>query len=197
MGTTNHILRFDRPLEDVICGTARGPSYNAADVARLKAEAYEQGQLAQRAFTDGQIAELRTEVQQLQRGLFARLGNIETDLLEQLQNGLPDLVLDLARRLLAGFQPSPDDVQRICRNAMEELMPARDGLELVVGEEDARILESVEESWKTSWPGLHIRIDRGLKSGECLVHSRFGVVDGRHQPRLDALLEELGGGRTR
>lgn len=196
MATTNHILRFDRALADVVCAQARGPVYSAADVARIRDEAHEEGRQAQRAFTDSQVAELRAEVGALQRGLFSRLEQVETDLYQQLQHGIPDLVLDLAKRLLAGFEPTPDAVEGICQSALEELLPARDGLELVVSEADAGVLASLEESWESRWPGLRIRIDHSLKSGECLVHSRFGVVDGRNQTRLEALHEELTDGRA-
>ncbi len=197
MATTSHILRFDRPLVDVICLQARSQPLSTAEIERIKEEAYERGLAAGRAFMDKQLAEFRSEVQQLQRGIFAQLETLEPKLIEQLQAGLPDLTFDLARRLLGGFKPSSEDVQAICQAALDELMPAREGLELIVSEADASVLKEVEDSWSVNWPGLKIRSDKSLHSGECMVHSRFGIVDARHQPRLDALREELSGKETR
>ncbi len=41
------------------------------------------------------------------------------------------------------------------------------------------------------FPGLKITVDPTLHSGDCLVRSRFGVVDARGSTRLRALQDSL------
>lgn len=193
MSASSHILRFNAPLVDVIHRPTDAPAYTRAEMLRIRAQAVEEGKLAQRAFTDAQVAELRADVQDLQRGLFAQLESVDRRLFEQLQQELPALVVDLARRLLADYEPPPEQVEKICRATMDELLPAKDGITLIVSNKDASALESVQAEWTREYPGLQIHTDHNLRSGECVVKSRFGIIDGRHQTRLHALRDELGG----
>lgn len=190
MPRNNHILRFDRPLLDVVCA-ASAQRFDSAEVARREEEAFERGKQAQRTFSDSQVAELRGDAQSLQHGLFARLQEIESAFFHRIQADLPDIVMDVARRLLHGYQPSEEEALRICRASLEELAPERENLELVVSEADAAALERLLPEWQREFPRLHIRIDSGLASGECLVISRFGIIDNRRVTRLDSLADEL------
>ena len=191
MGTQHHIVPFDRPLVAVQSAADAARIHTAAELAAARATGHQEGGDAARAFSGQQVVDLRSEFQLLQEGLLQRLAEAQDGLLAQVRAALPALALDLAQRLLAGFVPPPELVERLCREALDQLYPERDGLELVVGPRDASALERLVPSWRAHFTNLRITIDDTLNPGDCLVRSRFGVTDARAASKLEGLRHEL------
>jgi len=104
---------------------------------------------------------------------------------------LPGLALDIARHLLAGYEPPVETVERICRDALDQLFPERENLELILCPRDAELFNQLNPGWAERYPGLQIRTDLTLSPGDCQVRSRFGLTDARQQTKLDALSRAL------
>ena len=192
MAVHNQLLAFDRPL--VAVRTAGSPrEYTAADLVAARSAGYQEGGDAARAFTNQQIVELRAEMQELQQGIFQQLNSAHEELTAQVRAALPQLAVELGQRLLAGLVPPPELVERLCREALDQLYPERNGLELVVGPRDAAVLERLVPSWRVHFNDLKITVDDTLDPGDCLVRSRFGVTDARASSKIAALRQELMG----
>ena len=191
MGTQHHIVPFDRPLVAVQSSRGAARIHTAAELAATRATGHQEGGDAARAFSNQQLVELRAEFQTLQHGLLQRLADAHGSLQAQVRDALPGLALELAQRLLAGFVPPPELVERLCREALDQLYPERDGLELVVGPRDAAALERLVPSWRVHFTNLRVTIDDTLNPGDCLVRSRFGVTDARASAKLEGLRHEL------
>ncbi len=190
MAVHHHIVAFDRPLLAV--RTADAPRlYTDADLAAARAAGQREGGDAARAFTNQQIVELRSELQELHAGLIRRLSAAHDELVAQVRSALPALAVELGQRLLSGFVPPPELVEKLCREALDQLYPERQGLELVVGPRDAAVLDRLLPAWRVHFPELKVTIDDTLAPGDCLVRSRFGVTDARASAKLDSLREEL------
>lgn len=181
------LIAFDRRLTHV--ASAHGPprAYTDVELAGLKREAYQQGEDAARAFADRQMVELRADLQRLQDGLFPNVAALEQSLLAELRATLPALTLDIARRLLAGFEPSPEVIERICREVLDQLYPERDNLELLLSERDVDLLIRMDPDWLHRYPGLKITKDPALAPGDCQVRSRFGLTDARLSTKVQSL----------
>lgn len=185
------LIRFDRPLRGA---TVRGPAsrlFTAAEVLEREAEARRQGADEARAAAQAEIGTLRTELETLQAGVLAKLGQAETMLLDQLRDALPPLALDLAKRLLAGYEPDAAAIGRICAEALAEVFPERTNLELALCGRDAALLEKLNPDWLQKYPGLSVRADPALAPGDCVVRSRFGLIDARLATKLAALEQNL------
>ncbi len=191
MTVHNQVLAFDRPLRAVQLTHGAERVHTPAELTAARAQGYHDGEEAARAFSDQQMVDLRAEGQALRDGLFARLAEVEKSLVQQVKEALPQLAVELGGRLLGGFEPPPELVERICREALEQLYPERSDLELVVGERDAALLDNLGTDWSTHFPGLRITIDDTLGPGDCLVRSRFGVTDARGAVKLEGLRQEL------
>ena len=186
------LIVFDRPLVGATAvARARTRSMTEADLLDLREQARREGSEETRHFADSQMVEMRSEVQQLNEGLFECLRQAETMLADQVRAALPGLAMEIGRRLLAGWEPPPETVARICHEALEELFPETAGLELVVSARDAQLLEQLNPGWLTEFAALKITTDVNLQAGDCLVRSRFGVVDSRSRTRLRALQESM------
>jgi flagellar assembly protein FliH len=93
--------------------------------------------------------------------------------------------------LLAGFEPTAEQVMKLCEETLSQLYPERDNLELFLCPRDAALLEQLAVDWKTRHPGLRVIVDAALGPADCQVRSRFGLTDARRQAKLEALTREL------
>lgn len=185
------LVSFDRPLQGVSSPGQGGRLCSEAEIAQREQAAYQRGVDASRGLADQQMVEIRADLEQLSDGLLGKLAGIEPVLLAQLRDALPALALDLARRLLAGFEPPPELVSLLCQEALTSLHPERENLELSISMRDAALLEKLNPAWMQRYPGLRIRPEAHLLPGDCVVRSRFGLSDARLQTKMAALESTL------
>jgi len=84
-------------------------------------------------------------------------------------------------------------VAKLCHEALEQLFPEREGLELSLCPRDAALLEQVSPNWLARYPGLKVKADANLAPGDCQVRSRFGLTDARQETKLAVLAHGLTG----
>lgn len=191
MAIHHKLIAFDRPLTSAVMRGRETRVYTESDLAAARAEGYRQGGDAARAFADQQLVEFRAEVQELQEGIFKKLAAIETDVYTQLQETLPALAVEIAKRLLAGHEPDAAQVRSLCEETLGQLYPEHENLELFISPRDAGLLDTLSPDWKARYPGLKITADAMLATGDCQVRSRFGLTDARRQAKLANLTREL------
>lgn len=185
------LIAFDRPLLSAAIPGRGGKFCSDTDLATRDEGSYRRGVDATRALADQQMVEFRSEIEQLAEGLFGKLAKVEPLLVAELREQLPALALDIARRLLAGYEPSGEVVSKICEEALAELFPERDNLEIAVAPRDAALLEKLNPAWMSRFPGLRIRAEASLVPGDCQVRSRFGLTDARLTTKLTTLEHNL------
>ncbi len=192
MPAHNKLIAFDRPLIGVTLPGQRGSRvYTEVEVEEIRQKAYQEGSDSAREFANQQLVEFRADVQSMQEGLFQKLAATDTDLQTQLREALPALAVELARRLLAGYEPTGEQVMKLCEETLSQLYPERDNLELFLCPRDGALLEQLAADWKTRHPGLRVVVDAALGPGDCQIRSRFGLTDARRQAKLEALTREL------
>jgi flagellar assembly protein FliH len=185
------LIPFDRPLAGAAWPGQIGRMLSEAEAAAKAQQAYHAGIDAARATADQQLVEMRAEMAHLSNEILQRLDKLEPALIAQLSEALPGLAVEIARRLLAGYEPPPDVVERLWREALEHLYPEREGLELSLCPRDAALLEQLNPDWKERFPGLRVRVDPAMAPGDCVVRSRFGLTDARQQAKIEALEHAL------
>jgi flagellar assembly protein FliH len=187
------LIAFDRPLTGVVLQGGQGRLCNEVELAELAEAAYRRGVDATRAAADQQMVEFRHDMEQLSDGVLKRLSEVEPELLNDIREALPGLAVEIGRRLLAGFEPPPEVIGRLCQEALEQLYPERQGLEITLSQRDAELLGKLNPDWMKRYPELRIRIDATLAPGDCQVRSRFGLTDARQETKLAALNHHLTG----
>jgi len=186
------LIAFDRPLAGAVL-PGRGRTFSESEVAAREEAAYHKGVDAARATVDQKMVEMRVEMEQLSDGVLRQLSQLEPALVRQLRDALPGLAVDIARRLLAGYEPPADRVEKLCHEALEQLFPEREGLELSLCPRDAALLDQVNPAWIARYPGLKVKQDANLSPGDCQVRSRFGLTDARQSTKLAVLTHGLTG----
>ncbi len=188
---THTLIPFDRPLVSAAPVGGARRAYSEKEISELRTKAYQEGMDAARSFADHQLVDFRNEVQSLQDGVFRKIHELETEMLDQLRAQLPALAIELASRLLAGFEPDATQVRNLCEETLAQLYPERDHLELFISPRDEQLLSGISAEWRDRYPGLKVTTDASLGAGDCQVRSRFGLTDARRQAKLDALTREL------
>jgi len=185
------LIAFDRPLTGISAPGATRRAFTEAEIMAREDAAYHRGIDASRALADQQMVEFRADIEALGEGVFQRLAEVEPALLAQLRETLPALAVEIARRLLAGYEPPAEVVARICEEALNEIFPERDNLELSLSPRDAELLAKLNPEWMRRYPGLRLRAEATLAPGDCQVRSRFGLTDARIATKLAALEHSL------
>jgi len=185
------LIAFDRALAGAAFPGQTGKLFNEAELAAKLQAAFNAGVDSARAAADHQMVEFRSDMGALSDGVLKRLAEMEPVLLGQLREALPSLALEIARRLLAGFEPPPEVIERLWREALEQLYPERDNLELSLCPRDVELVDRLNPEWRVRYPGLRVRSDPALSRGDSVVRSRFGLTDGRQQAKLAALEHAL------
>jgi flagellar assembly protein FliH len=187
------LIAFDRPLTGAVLPGRGGRLFTEAELSARTEEAYRKGVDSTHALMDQRLVEMRVEMEQLSDGVLSKLTTVESATLTQLREALPALAIDIARRLLAGYEPPAEQVEKLCHEALEQLFPERDGLELSLCPRDAELLEQVSPTWLARYPDLKIKLDANLAPGDCQVRSRFGLTDARQATKLAVLSHGLTG----
>ena len=185
------LIAFDRALQGVSVPGQAGKFWSETELAAREEAAYQRGVDAARALADQQMVEFRADIEQLGEGVFKKLTTVEQVVTTQLRDTLPTLAIEIARRLLAGYEPTAEVVSKVCEEALGEIFPERDNLELSVSPRDAALLEKLNPAWLRRYPGLRIRAESSLTAGDCQVRSRFGLTDARLETKLQALQHSL------
>ncbi|HMD61204.1 MAG TPA: FliH/SctL family protein [Opitutaceae bacterium] len=187
------LITFDRKLVGAVLPGQSGRLIGERELAEQTEAAYRRGGDDARALANHQLVEIRTDVQRLSDGVFKQLSSVESALLTQLREALPGLALEIARRFFAGYVPETEMLERLCREALDQLFPEREGLELTLCPQDAELIGCLDPSWMRKYPGLRVTNDPSLSRGDCLVRSRFGLTDARMATKLAALERGLTG----
>jgi flagellar assembly protein FliH len=185
------LIAFDRKLAGAVLPGQGERLCTESELSSRAQEAFRRGVDSARALADQQMVEFRSDVGQLSDGVLKKVGQVEKAILSQLNAALPALGVEIARRLLAGYEPPPEVVSKLCDEALAELFPERSDLELIVSPRDAEILQGLHESMQERYPGLRISSEPSLVPGDCQVRSRFGLIDGRMSTKLMALENSL------
>ena len=154
-------------------------------------ESYNRGfQEATNALTN-QIAEQRAEVAQLQDSVFKNLAAQSETLAHQVSNILPDLVVEITHRVLAGFKPDSETVRNSIAETLAEVAPGSTDVEVRLHPQDLALVQGVDAELEQKYPGIKLTPDPELAPGDCLAKSRFGTIDARVLTKLHNVARSL------
>ena len=154
-------------------------------------EAYNRGfHEATEALTN-QIAEQRAEVAQLQDAVFKNLAAQSETLTHEVSQILPDLILEITHRVLAGFKPDAETVRKTIAETLAEVAPGSTDVELRLHPKDLALVRGVDAELEQKYPGIKLTADSELTPGDCVAKSRFGMIDARVLTKLQNVARSL------
>ena len=160
------------------------PMFSAQELEDARRQGYQRGFEDASAVIETQLIEQREEVVHLQQKTFEGLTGHHDSLVRQLRAAIPELTMDIVRRVLGGMQPDPDAVLRIVNEVLQGIAPGPENVEISLSGRDLQLLESYESGLRERYPQIEFRADPDLQPGDCIVTSRFGALDGRLATKL-------------
>jgi flagellar biosynthesis/type III secretory pathway protein FliH len=156
------------------------------------------------------LHQLETEFQSFIQTVNNSFPGLVTAIAERVVGGVPitrEIIDSVVKEIVSEFNDSQEElVVSLCENDFKLLKSADSEPEekAIPSEEDeqdfsaalAGIFDSFEGSGDEEFllPGLKnikFQIDTNLQSGDCIVKSRFGIIDGRVKTKLQKIRSEL------
>ncbi len=136
-------------------------------------------------------AELKGENERLRDGVLNVIRADYEKLVKDVSGRLPDLVIAVAKRVLSSVTLEREQVEAIVTEALKESGTEGEELEVYLSEGDYKLLMGGEEGVEGRYPDIKFVSDVKLKSGDCLVKSRFGLIDARVDTKLKQIRQDL------
>jgi flagellar biosynthesis/type III secretory pathway protein FliH len=163
--------------------------YSEAEFEAMKREAYHAGAEETSRLMERQMLEQRGEMVRLQSETLAALAAQHAALVRQIQEALPELTIEAAARVLAQTVFDRAAVLRIVEDLLAEIAPGPEQLEVQLAPCDIEAIAGYDTQFREKHPAISFRANAELRAGDCVVRSRFGVLDGRLGTKLRALEE--------
>ena len=192
----NATVQLCQPLRDVRFAAADAkPAEGAANpnIEELERAAYERGcRDGERALGD-QLMKQRGEFRELQNGVLHSLGQAVHQVVHDSEDALVALAIEVARKLVAGLPISPEMVEAAVRDALSQVEDTTD-FAIHLHPDDLALLEQMNSqllSKNAAEQRMKFHAAADISRGGCMVRTRFGVIDGRRETKLELIRKNL------
>ena len=140
-----------------------------------------------------QLLQQRSEMSELQRGVVESLRGVLPQILHEAQAALINLALESAQKLVAGLPISPELVEAVIREALQQVEQTAE-ITIQLHPEDLALLRKHESPILSGVPDagpLRFITSASVTRGGCLVQTRFGLIDARRETKMDQLRQNI------
>ena len=219
----NKSISFPEPPKGFKVSFVGSPPIESLDADSMVQEAYNKGKSETEEFYKNEIKQLRETYATRQDQALSGLNLKANEVLGQLDERLPDLVMGIVERVIGKCPMDKTAVEEMVKSMIKEFADDQEQLEVFLSPEDLSLLKSIADSEKEpeegegddegfasaiagifdgldgddalleGYPNVKFFEDSTLASGDCQVKSRFGLLDGRIATKLRKVEEELRG----
>lgn len=175
----NQQLSFRTPPRSIHLSGHSPAVYTAEDVSKARREGYAEGEADTTRALEGKISQLRDEIALIQNAALGAISEKFQSALSQMRTLLPQLVVEATARVIGGIQINSTIVKSVVEDLLSEVAPGADQLEVQLCESDLQKMEQFQHLFRQKFPAIDFRVNPELNSGDCMVKTRFGVLDGR------------------
>lgn len=183
--SADSVIKIGAPLRGVVLlGAKPRAVFTEEQMEEARREAYQRGTEEAGRLIERQMLEQRAEILHLQSQTFAAVAGQHDLLVKQLHEIIPELTMEAVARILARTDYDQEMVLGITRDVLAEIEPSGEPVEIQLSPHDLGLISGYEEDFRTKHPAISFRANPELHAGDCIVRSRFGVVDGRLATKL-------------
>jgi flagellar assembly protein FliH len=185
-----HTIQLPHALRDVR-SSACPVAPTEADLAERAA--YNRGRQEGEETLREQLLAQRNEFLELQRGVIQSLRDAVPQVVRDSETGLIVLAVEVAQRLVGGLPVSAEMVEAVVHEALTQI---EDTTEITVSlhTDDLALLQKHTSPSAAATVGgaqVQFRSSQEVTRGGCLVQTRFGIVDGRRETKVELLKKIL------
>jgi flagellar assembly protein FliH len=183
-------LVLAQPLRDARLTAFRSAQAEAQQQQRDRELAsYERGRRDGEQALSEQLVRQRAELLELQNGVLDSLQQSIPQLIRTTERELVALALELAQKLVAGLPVSPQLVEATVREALQQVEDSTN-FTIQIHPQDLELLQRANSPLLLPNGGMERVSFQGTETisrGGCLVHTRFGTIDGRRETKVELL----------
>ncbi|MGD0060185.1 MAG: FliH/SctL family protein [Verrucomicrobiia bacterium] len=140
-----------------------------------------------------QLVAQRNEFLELHRGAIQSLRDAVPQVVRDSETALIVLAVEAAQRLIGGLPVSAEMVEAIVREALTQIEDTAEITVLLHADDLALLQKHTSPSSATAagGPQVQYRSSPEVTRGGCLVQTRFGIVDGRRETKVELLKKTL------
>ena len=142
---SNRNIRFSRPLKRVTVNWCGAPAVPALEAQEAEKAALEKGRFEVREELSAQLTSFCDEVSQKQDSILKELQQSHQELLSEISDRLPRLVVKAAARVIEGLELDPAQVKDLIQKVLDEA-PEGERVELRMNPQDLQLLKGINEA---------------------------------------------------
>ena len=181
-------IAFSEPLRFIgLPGQANTLTYTAGEVDEAIHGAYERGLEEARAASSAELTKLRADAEAVIHGAFSKITERHEYALTQIRALLPKLVSEATARVIAGVEVDGALVRSVVNDLLGDVTPGPDAVEVQLCPADLARVAGFDQELRHKFPNIHLTENRELQPKDCVVKTRFGVLDGRVASKLKSV----------
>jgi flagellar assembly protein FliH len=181
-------IAFTEPVRFIgLPGQAAALTYTAGEVDEAIHGAYARGLDDAKAASEAELLKLRTDAKAVIDGAFSKVSERHEYALNQIRALLPKLVSEATARVVAGVEVSAELIRGIVNDLLGDVTPGTDAVEVQLNPADLVRVAGFDQELRHKFPNIHLTENRELQSKDCVVKTRFGVLDGRIASKLKSV----------
>lgn len=124
----------------------------------------------------------------IQNEFFVKIESEFQKFRDDIIQSIPSLLMALVKKIWSNVAVDSQIMKGIVDQMVQEWSPKDEPLEVIVCSSD---LEKIKDSYKDQYSLLKFVSNDELKPGDCLIRSRFGVVDGRIETKINTATSQI------
>ncbi|MEW6160419.1 MAG: FliH/SctL family protein [Verrucomicrobiota bacterium] len=187
-------IAFSQPLRDVVLVEPGSAVKFSEKWAQEREQAsYERGRREGEEALSEQLVRQRAELLELQHGVLESLHRSIPEVRRDCENKLIELALAVSQKLVAGLPVSAEMVEAAVREALDQVEETTE-FHVKLHSEDLELLRKANSPLLLPTSGvdrIHFQPSSDVSRGGCLVQTRFGIIDGRRETKIQLLKQAL------
>jgi flagellar assembly protein FliH len=181
-------LSFSEPLKLVhLAGEGSVARFSAADLTSAREEARQEASQAVTQAYDAEIAKLKDDVSAVVEKVLKDIVLQHADALEEMRCILPVLVKEAVARIVGSFEWDDAAIKGVVSDLLAEVAPGSENVEVQLCRVDMARVEQFQNQLRQKFPSLRFAVNDDLVSGDCMVKTKFGMLDGRVATKINAV----------
>jgi flagellar assembly protein FliH len=182
------IIAFKEPLKFIgLPGQLNTITYTADQLDEAVRGAHQRGFSEAKAAAEAELLKLRADAKAVIDGTFSSISERHEYALDQIRALLPRLVSEATARVIAGVEVSAQLVRSVVNDLLGDVTPGSDTVEVQLCPADLARVIGFDQELRHKFPNVHLTENRELQPMDCIVKTRFGVLDGRVTSKLKSV----------
>lgn len=171
-----------------------GPAPIGGDTLKQELEkSFKAGFEAAQEKFNAQMLEMRTQMQSHAHGVLQKIEDAHANLEKTFLSELPELIVAGVYKVIGANAMDAGILKSRIETTVAESCPTNEPVEVRVNPQDLEALREIDEKLVTGHPRFTFKADEDLGRGDCLMKTKFGVVDATLKTQLGRMREELSG----